>query len=91
MAEQVSKSKRPEGQSCVAGAPNNKSYTNNGKQHTEGISLHGFPKDPTVNGKKKPTKQWVDFVRRHRKEWQPAKPIHDEPVRDCSKVSATMK
>ena len=53
MAEQVSKSKRPEGQSCVAGAPNNKSYTNNGKQHTEGISLHGFPKDPTVNGKKK--------------------------------------
>ena len=52
MAEQVSKSKRPEGQSCVAGAPNNKSYTNNGKQHTEGISLHGFPKDSTVNGKK---------------------------------------
>ena len=48
MAEQVSKSKRPGGQSCVAGALNNKSYTN--KQHTEGISLHRFPKDPTVNG-----------------------------------------
>lgn len=65
MAEQVPKSKPPGGQFCVAGAPNNKSCTNN--QHMEGISLHRFPKDPTVK------KQWVDFVRRHRKEWQPEK------------------
>ena len=65
MAEQVSKSKLLGGQSCVAGAPNNESCTNN--QHTEGISLHRFPKDPVVR------KQWVNFVRRHRKEWQPEK------------------
>ena len=50
---------------CVAGGPNKVSCTNSGD--TQGISMHCFPKDPAVR------KKWVQFVRRHRTDFDPSK------------------
>ena len=60
----TSKSSKPGGgQSCSAGGPNGLSCRN--RQHTKGISIHRFPKNPKVR------KQWIDFVQRHRSGWKP--------------------
>jgi hypothetical protein len=51
------------GQYCVAGWQNGKSCTNS--QHTEGVSMHRFPKD------KERLHKWTTFVRRHRAKFVP--------------------
>ena len=52
------KKKKRDGRYCCAGGPNLTSCQNN--THTDGISMHQFPKDPTIRRK------WVKFVQRHR-------------------------
>ena len=52
------KKKKRGGRYCCAGGPNLTSCKNN--MHTDGISMHQFPKDPTIRRK------WVKFVQRHR-------------------------
>ena len=51
------------GQYCVTGWQNGKSCTNS--QHTEGVSMHRFPKD------KERLNKWTTFVRRHRAKFVP--------------------
>lgn len=50
---------------CVAGGPNQQSCKNS--TSTEGISMHEFPSDEQTK------KKWVDFVRRHRPDFQPTR------------------
>ena len=50
---------------CVAGGPNRQSCKNS--TSTEGISMHVFPSDEETR------KKWVDFVRRHRPDFQPTR------------------
>ncbi len=61
----INPNKHRGGQYCVAGWPNGKSCTNS--QHTEGISVHRFPKD------KDRLNKWTTFVRRHRPKFVPQK------------------
>lgn len=60
MAEGGSRKKKKKhgGLYCVAGGSNNISCKTN--SYTEGISLHIFPKDPSVR------KKWISFVKVHR-------------------------
>ena len=46
------------GKHCKAGGPNGQSCKNT--SYTPGLTMHQFPKDPTVRAK------WVKFVRKHR-------------------------
>ena len=55
---------RKGGRHCVAGAPNNQSYTNT--SYTPGISMHQFPVDCAVREK------WLKFVQRHWVDFQKA-------------------
>lgn len=61
---------------CVAGGPNLENCKNSTSM--EGISMHLFPADVEIK------KKWVDFVRRHRPNFEPTRysalcSIHFEP------------
>lgn len=62
-----SKVAKPGGKFCCAGLPKGESCTSrsSGLAKTPGISLHRFPKQAAVR------KQWTQFVRRHRKNFDP--------------------
>ena len=62
MAYRTNSDKLPRGgRRCVAGSPNLVSCTNS--QHTEGISMHLFPKEETDLQRRR---KWVNFVHKHR-------------------------
>ena len=56
------------GRRCVAGSPNLVSCANS--QHTEGISMHLFPKEETDPQRRR---KWVNFVHKHRPSFQATK------------------
>lgn len=58
MAEGEGKAEKRGGRYCAAGAPNKQSCKNT--SYTPQISMHTFPKEPTVRA------QWIKFVQRHR-------------------------
>ena len=69
MAYRTNSDKLPrEGRRCVAGGPNLVSCTNS--QHTEGISMHLFPKEETDRQRQR---KWVNFVHKHRPSFQATK------------------
>lgn len=62
MAYRINSDKLPRGgRRCVAGGPNLVSCANS--QHTEGISIHLFPKEETDPQRRR---KWVNFVHKHR-------------------------
>ena len=69
MAYRINSDKLPRGgRRCVAGGPNLVSCANS--QHTEGISMHLFPKEETDPQRRR---KWVNFVHKHRPSFQATK------------------
>ena len=71
MAYRINSDKLPRGgRRCVAGGPNLVSCANS--QHTEGISMHLFPKEETDPQRRR---KWVNFVHKHRPSFQATKTV----------------